>query len=109
MRSRELGYHAEKAHADIGLGTLQILKERFGLEHDLAARHGSVEQIGVALLVNDDDTIVGDVEALDLGHQRDEVARPQRGLERLVVEPRALEVREAVVAQLIALSFLSWR
>ena len=92
-----LRYHAEDTHADVGFGTFQELEQRLGLEHDLATRHGCVKQIRVTLLVNDDDTVVRHIKTFDLCHQRDEITRAQHRLHALVVEPRALEVRETVL------------
>ena len=62
-------HHAVNADADVVLGTLQVFEQRFGFQHDFSSRHRSVEQIGVTLVVDDDDTVVGNVKSIHLGHQ----------------------------------------
>ena len=56
--SRNLLHHAEDADANVGFGFLEVLEEGLGFQHHLATRHGSIEQIGVTLLINDDNAIV---------------------------------------------------
>ena len=51
-------HHAIDADADIVLGMLKVLEQGLGLKHHLASRHRGVEQIGVSLVIDDNDSIV---------------------------------------------------
>lgn len=58
-------HHAENADADVPLGILKVLEQRFALKHHLAARHRGVEQIRVALIIDNDNAVVRHIQALD--------------------------------------------
>lgn len=58
-------HHAENADADVPLGILKVLEQRFALKHHLAARHRGVEQIRIALIIDNDNAVVRHIQALD--------------------------------------------
>ena len=62
---RHLLHHAENADADVPLGILKVLEQRFALKHHLAARHRGVEQIRIALIIDNDNAVVRHIQALD--------------------------------------------